>query len=59
MKNAKKWQAVSLKKAVREAEKEHIIRALEFSSGVKKKTAEMLGITPKTLWEKIKEFEIE
>jgi len=59
LKNAKKWQAVSLKKAVREAEKEHIIRALEFSSGVKKKTAEMLGITPKTLWEKIKEFEIE
>ncbi len=53
------WKAVSLKKALRETEKEHIIRALEHSAGVKKKAAEILGITPKTLWEKIKDFDIE
>lgn len=59
LKTKTSWKAVPLKKAVREAEKEHILKALEYSAGVKKKAAEMLGITPKTLWEKIKDFDLE
>ncbi|OGF44463.1 MAG: hypothetical protein A2231_10550 [Candidatus Firestonebacteria bacterium RIFOXYA2_FULL_40_8] len=54
-KEKKKWKAVPLKKALKEAEKEHILKALEYTKGQKKKAAELLGITPKNLWEKMKE----
>lgn len=42
-----------------EAEKEHIIRILKATKGNKTRAAEMLGISRKTLWEKMKAYGIE
>ncbi len=55
----KEWKESSLDSVVKQAEKEHILLTLEHSGGVKKKAAEMLGISAKTLWEKSKEYGIE
>jgi DNA-binding NtrC family response regulator len=51
--------AVSLAEVAAEAEKEHITRMLKSAKGNKTRTAELLGISRKTLWEKIKLFNIE
>jgi two-component system response regulator AtoC len=40
------------------AEKEHIIRMLKSTKGSKSRAAELLGISRKTLWERIKAYEI-
>ncbi len=53
------WKESSLDSVVRKAEKEHILLSLEHSGGVKKKAAEILGISAKTLWEKSKEYGID
>ena len=42
-----------------EAEKEHIIRILKATKGNKTRAAEMLGVSRKTLWEKMKAYGIE
>jgi two-component system response regulator AtoC len=42
-----------------EAEKNHIIRVLETTQGNKTKAAEILGISRKTLWEKMNAYHIE
>jgi transcriptional regulator with PAS, ATPase and Fis domain len=50
---------VSLAEVSAEAEKAHIIKTLKSAKGNKTRTAELLGISRKTLWEKIKLFDIE
>ena len=50
---------VFLAEVAAEAEKAHIIRTLKFAKGNKTRTSELLGISRKTLWEKIKLFDIE
>jgi DNA-binding NtrC family response regulator len=42
-----------------DAEKNHILRVLKTANGNKTKAAEMLGISRKTLWEKVKAYRIE
>ena len=44
---------------LRDMEREHIKKALDSSGGHRKKTADTLGIDCKTLWRKIKEYELE
>jgi DNA-binding NtrC family response regulator len=48
-----------LSDAIRVFEKEYIQNVLEKTKGKKGQAAEILGISRKTLWEKIKELEIE
>jgi DNA-binding NtrC family response regulator len=48
-----------LSQAVNLFEKEYIQKVLERTKGKKGQAAEILGISRKTLWEKIKELEIE
>ena len=43
---------------VQEAEKEHIMRVLRETGGKKNETAKILGISRKTLWEKINLYKI-
>jgi len=50
---------VSLAEVSAEAEKVHIMKTLKSAKGNKTRTAELLGISRKTLWEKIKSFDIE
>jgi len=50
---------VSLANVAAEAEREHIIRILKSTSRNRTKAAEILGISRKTLWEKMKAYEIE
>ncbi|RPJ11797.1 MAG: sigma-54-dependent Fis family transcriptional regulator, partial [Deltaproteobacteria bacterium] len=45
--------------AVNQFEKEYIQSVLEKTKGKKGQAADLLGISRKTLWEKIKELEIE
>ena len=49
----------SLSSVASEAEKEYIIRTLKAAKGNKTKASEMLGISRKTLWEKINAYGIE
>ncbi|MEW6738753.1 MAG: sigma-54 dependent transcriptional regulator [Nitrospirota bacterium] len=49
----------SLSDVAAEAEKEHIIRILKTTKGNKTRAAEMLGISRKTLWEKMNAYAIE
>jgi two-component system response regulator AtoC len=49
----------SLTGVASEAEKEHIIKILKITKGNKTKTAEILGISRKTLWDKINTYGIE
>jgi two-component system response regulator AtoC len=44
--------------AAASAEKEHILKVLKITRGNKTKSAEMLGISRKTLWEKMRAYEI-
>jgi DNA-binding NtrC family response regulator len=50
---------VSLAEVSAEAEKAHIMRTLKSTKSNKTRTAELLGISRKTLWEKIKLYNIE
>ena len=47
-----------LREVLREREVEHIQRALEATGGHRSQTADMLGISRKVLWEKIRDFGI-
>jgi DNA-binding NtrC family response regulator len=44
---------------LREAEAAHIKLALEATGGHRTQTAELLGISRKVLWEKLKELDLE
>ncbi|PIP08352.1 MAG: hypothetical protein CO012_04825 [Syntrophobacterales bacterium CG_4_8_14_3_um_filter_49_14] len=48
----------TLDEVLKAAEKEHLSKILEEAQGRKSKAAELLGISRKTLWEKIKEHQI-
>jgi DNA-binding NtrC family response regulator len=48
-----------LREVLREAEAAHIHRALEATGGHRSQTAELLGISRKVLWEKIRDLAIE
>lgn len=50
--------SASLSEVAAEAEKAHIMRTLKSAKGNKTRTAEILGISRKTLWEKIKLYNI-
>ena len=50
--------ASTLSHIISEAEKAHIVKVLRSTKGNKKKAAEILGISRKTLWEKIKTYDI-
>jgi transcriptional regulator with PAS, ATPase and Fis domain len=50
---------VALREVVRDAEKNHIRRVLSATEGHRARAAEVLGISRKNLWEKMKEFGIE
>ena len=48
-----------LRDVMREAEVAHIRRALEQTGGHRSQTADLLGISRKVLWEKMRDFGIE
>ncbi len=50
---------VALREVVREAEKVHIRRVLAASEGHRAKAAQLLGISRKNLWEKMKEYGVD
>jgi two-component system response regulator AtoC len=50
---------ISLNEVAAEAEKAYILRILSSTRGNKTKAAEILGISRKTLWEKVKSYNIE
>jgi DNA-binding NtrC family response regulator len=54
----KEREGKSIDEVLREKEKEYIIKVLEKTGGKKKEAAEILGITYKTLWQKMKEYGI-
>lgn len=49
----------ALRVVLKVAEREHILRALELTGGHRSQTAELLGISRKVLWEKIRDHKIE
>jgi transcriptional regulator with PAS, ATPase and Fis domain len=49
---------VSLAEVAAEAEKAHILRTLKSAKNNKTRTAELLGISRKTLWEKLKVYNV-
>ena len=51
--------AFSLSHVTAKAEKEHIIKILKSTDGNKTRASEILGISRKTLWEKLKAHNIE
>lgn len=51
--NTQKMTLLTLQHVTSEAEKQHIIRILKLTGGNRSKAAEILGISRKTLWEKI------
>ncbi|MCM8804306.1 MAG: sigma-54 dependent transcriptional regulator [Candidatus Omnitrophica bacterium] len=48
-----------IREIIKETEKEHIIKVLKQTKGKKEEAAKILGISRKTLWQKIKEYGIE
>ena len=48
-----------LREVTRECEVEHIKVALEATGGHRSQTAELLGISRKVLWEKLRDFGID
>jgi DNA-binding NtrC family response regulator len=57
MKNHRDPQNASpLSEVTAEAEKAHIMKILKSTNGNRTKAAEILGISRKTLWEKLKAF---
>ena len=49
----------TLEDARREAEREQILVTLKTTKGHKAKAAELLGISRKNLWEKMREYKVE
>lgn len=49
----------TIQEVVKESEKNHLLKVLVQTKGRKKDAAKILGITPKTLWQKLKEYKIE
>ncbi len=58
-KHQKDLTLISLSDVASSAEKNHILKTLIVTNRNKTKTAEMLGISRKNLWEKMKAYEIE
>jgi len=56
---AENGEALNLARAVTQAEKRCILRALDFAGGNKTEAARMLGISRKNLWEKMKAQQLE
>jgi two-component system response regulator AtoC len=54
-----KIQLISLQQVSAEAEKDHIIKILRVTQGNRSKAAEILGISRKTLWEKINTYSLD
>ena len=54
----KESSAQPLTKVAQEAEREYIIRVLRQTGGNRSRTAEILGISRKTLWEKMRQYGI-
>ncbi len=52
------WAPEALKHVVHKTEAEHIRKVLELTGGKKREAAKILGITPKTLWQKSKAYRI-
>ena len=44
-----------LRAVVREAERQHLVRALEATGGHRSQAADLLGISRKVLWEKLRD----
>jgi two-component system response regulator AtoC len=53
------YREVTLSGVAAEAERDHIIKILRSTKGNKTKASEILGISRKTLWEKVKAYSIE
>jgi DNA-binding NtrC family response regulator len=54
----KKWKVTNLKKNLQESEREYILKVLEMTGFKRKQAASILGISTKTLWQKMKEYDI-
>lgn len=54
----KQFQARTLKSVSTEAEIDHILNVLENTNGHRRKAAKILGITAKTLWQKMRDYGI-
>ena len=48
-----------LRDVLRDCERDHIRHALELTGGHKTQTADLLGISRKALWEKLRDLELE
>jgi DNA-binding NtrC family response regulator len=48
-----------LREVLKQAERAHLVRALELTGGHRSQTAELLGISRKVLWEKVRDHDIE
>ncbi len=57
-KNKDKPEDTSLSNVAADAEKEHILKVLKSTKGNRTKAAEILGISRKTLWEKVKNYDL-
>ncbi len=55
----KEGKTKTIQEVVEESEKSHLLKVLIQTKGRKKDAAKILGITPKTLWQKLKEYKIE
>ena len=57
-KDQQKFASRELREILKEAEREHIIRVLTQTKNRKEDAAKILGISRKTLWQKIKEYDL-
>ena len=48
-----------LRDVLKEAERVHVIRAIELTGGHRSQAAELLGISRKVLWEKMRDHDID
>ncbi|MFQ5866932.1 MAG: sigma-54-dependent transcriptional regulator [bacterium] len=55
----KEGKTRTIQEVVEESEKDYLLKVLAQTKGRKKDAAKILGITPKTLWQKMKEYGIE
>ncbi len=58
IKNKDRAAETSLSHVAADAEKEHILKVLKSTKGNKTKAAEILGISRKTLWERLKSYDL-
>jgi DNA-binding NtrC family response regulator len=54
-----KTSLASLQEITAEAEKNHIVRIVQLTKGNRSKAAEILGVSRKTLWEKINTYQLD